>query len=70
MTKCAAAKRAVPASGGGTRIVQIGKWSRVTIPSVGDERIAVALEPAVPGNRSRVAVLREGTSVVVLNLAR
>jgi len=68
-TKCSTVKQTIPASASSpARTVDLGKFKTLVVPKVGDERTAVVVDPAVPGNQSRILVFRDGTSVVLLNL--
>jgi hypothetical protein len=69
LTKCPSAKQPVPASGSTpARTIDLGKWVTLAIPKVGDEQTGAVLTPAAGGNTSRVAIWRDGGTVVVLNL--
>jgi hypothetical protein len=68
-TKCATVKQSIAASASApARTVELGTWKTLAVPKVGDERTGVVIDPAVPGNQSRLVVFRDGTSVVLLNL--
>lgn len=68
-TKCPMVKQSVPGSGSTpARIVDQGTWKTLAVPKVGDERTAVVIDPAVPGNQPRILAFRDGTSVVLLSL--
>jgi hypothetical protein len=69
LTKCPSAKQPIPASGTTpARTVDLGKWSTLAIPKVGDEQTGAVLTPPTGANTSRVAIWRDGGTVVVLNL--
>jgi hypothetical protein len=69
LTKCPSAKQPVPAAGNTpARTIDLGKWANLAIPHVGDEQTGAVLTPPTGANTSRVAVWRDGETVVVLNL--
>ena len=68
LTKCPSAKQVVPASGTTpARTIDLGKWTTLAAPKVGEEETAVVLTPPT-GNTSRLVVWRDGGTVAVLNL--
>jgi len=70
LTRCPTAKQTIPASGSTpARTVDIGSWKALAIPAVGEEQIGIELTPtASTTNTSRIALWRDGGTVVVLNL--
>ena len=70
LTKCPVAKQTIPASSSTpARTVDIGSWATLAIPTVGEEQTAIALTPSTANtNTSRIALWRDGGTVVVLNL--
>ena len=70
LTKCPTAKQTIPASGTTpARTIDTGTWKTLAIPQAGEEQVAIELSPSTPSsNSSRIALWRDGGTVVVLNL--
>ena len=70
LTKCPVAKQTIPAAGNTpARTADIGSWKTLETPTVGEEHVGIALTPSTANtNTSRIALWRDGGTVVVLNL--